>query len=137
MAGALQRITRLPLVPLIAGDAQQFPVHLDDLVHAVAVLAEAEPMPRGPIGVANATPVPFRDLLTVLAALEGRRCRFIAVPWRTVYWALRACERAHLRPPFRADSLLGLVHPAPMVPGADQLEGLGISLRPFPSPVHE
>src|SRR4029077_1100931 len=90
MAGALLKITHLPIVPLVGGaDARQYPVHHDDLMTAIASLATVDPLPAGPIGVAIPTPVTFREVLVFLAAQEGRRCRFVRVPWRMVYAALR------------------------------------------------
>jgi nucleoside-diphosphate-sugar epimerase len=130
MAGALLKATRLPLVPLVAGNARQYLVHLDDLVMAIATLAAADSLPAGPIGIAHPASVSFRNVLVGLAALDGRRCRFVPLPWQILYWGLRAGELVHLRLPFRADSLLGLVHPAPSVPGVDQLASLGVTLRP-------
>jgi nucleoside-diphosphate-sugar epimerase len=134
MAGALMRVTRLPLVPLIAGGAHQFTVHLDDLIAAVVTIAEAEAVVSRPIGIAHPAPVSFRSVLSGLAALEGRRCRFVPVPWQAVYGGLRLMERLGLRPAFRADSLLGLVRPAPFVAGTEQVASLGITLRRFGDP---
>lgn len=131
MAGALLKVTRLPIVPLVAGSARQYPVHVDDLMTAIAVLASADTQPTGPIGIASSTPVAFRDLLEGLAAQEGRRCRFVPVPWQLVYWGLRAGELLPGTLPFRADSLLGLVRSAPFVPGGEELDRLGITLREF------
>lgn len=133
MAGALHRMTALPVVPLVGGDARQYPVHEDDFVRAMVTLASADPWPPtdGPIGVAAADPVPFRSLLESLAGADGKQCRFVPVPWQAVYWLLRTAELARLPLPFRADSLLGLVRSAPGVPGADRLAELGIELRPF------
>jgi nucleoside-diphosphate-sugar epimerase len=133
IAGALQRATRLPVVPLIAGSARQYPVHVDDLMAAVAAIAEATTLAPGPIGVASEQAVPFKDVLAGLASLDGRRCRFVRVPWQPLYWALRFGEMVRVPLPFRADSLLGLVRPAPSVPGLDRLAALGVTLRPFPS----
>ena len=131
MAGALQKITRLPIVPLVAGNSRQYPVHVEDLMTAIAKLAAAETLPAGPIGVANPTPVTFRNLLVALAAQEGRRCHFVQVRWQLVYWALRVGEIMPIALPFRSDSLLGLVHSAPNVPGVEELERLGVTLRAF------
>jgi hypothetical protein len=67
-----------------------------------------------------------------IAAAAGRpRSRLIRLPWRPVYAALWVAERAPVKLPFRADSLLGLVRPAPGVSGAEHVRGLGIRLRPF------
>jgi nucleoside-diphosphate-sugar epimerase len=131
MAGALRRMTRLPLVPLVGGDARQYPVHEDDLIDAIFAVAVADPLPRGPIGVAQPDPVTFRAILEAFAAAEGRRCRFVPFPWQALYWALRLAELTPAPLPFRADSLLGLVHSAPGVPGFDVLTGLGVKIRPF------
>jgi nucleoside-diphosphate-sugar epimerase len=132
IAGALQRVTHLPVVPLIAGGARQFPVHVDDLMSAIGAIAGAETLPRGPIGVATEQPVPFREVMAGLAGLQGRRCRFVRVPWQPVYWGLRLGELLRLPIPFRSDSLLGLVRPAPSVPGLEVLASMGVTLRPFP-----
>jgi nucleoside-diphosphate-sugar epimerase len=131
MAGALRAMTRLPVVPLVAGDAHQYPVHEDDLIDAIAALCATPAPPTGPIGIALAEPIAFRALLETFAAAEGRRCRFVPVPWQLLYWALRAGELLPVTLPFRADSLLGLVRPAPGVQGVDALRALGIRLRPF------
>ena len=131
MAGALLKATRLPVVPLIAGSARQFPVHIDDLLAAIAALASTPDPPSAPVGVANPQPVTFKVLLETLAAQEGRRCRFVPIPWQILYAMLRAGELLRLSLPFRADSLLGLVRPAPFVPHPEELERLGVVMRPF------
>lgn len=138
MAGALLKATRLPVVPLIAGSARQFPVHIDDLLAAISALASTPDPPGAPVGVANPQAVTFKVLLETLAAQEGRSCRFIPIPWQIVYAMLRTGELLRLSLPFRADSLLGLVRPAPFVPQPEELQRLGVVMRPFgatsPSP---
>jgi nucleoside-diphosphate-sugar epimerase len=131
MAAALRKLTRLPIVPVVAGDARQYTVHEHDLMTAIHALAAADTVPPGPIGVAHPTPVAFRDLLVAFAAQEGRRCHFVQVPWWPVYWALRVGELLTIGLPFRADSLLGLVHTAPSVPGLEALTRLGVTIRAF------
>lgn len=132
MVGALRKITRLPIVPLPAGGAHQYPLREDDLLRAIAALAAVDDLPLGPIGIAPASPVKFRDLLCYFAAQEGRKCRFVPVPWQMVYWGLRAAELARIPVPFRADSLLGLARSAPSVEGQAELSDLGVTIRPFP-----
>jgi nucleoside-diphosphate-sugar epimerase len=131
MVGALRRMSRLPLVPLVEARSGLYPVHEDDLVSAVVALATADWVPLGPIGVAVPEPVAFRAVLEALAADDGRRCRFVPVPWRLLYGTLRLGELLGLPFPFRADSLLGLVRSAPSVPGVRALARLGVELRPF------
>jgi nucleoside-diphosphate-sugar epimerase len=131
LAAALRKLTRLPIVPVVAGGARQYTVHEVDLMTAMAALAAADTLPPGPIGIAHSTPVAFRDLLAAFAAQDGRRCHLVRVPWRLVYWALRAGEFLPIGLPFRADSLLGLVRTAPSVPGLEALTPLGVTLRSF------
>jgi nucleoside-diphosphate-sugar epimerase len=131
MAGALRKLVRLPVVPMIAGSARQYTVREDDLITAIAALAAVEALAPGTICLADSTPVAFRDLLAGFAAQEGRRCRLVPIPWRLVYWTLRTGESLHMRLPFRADSLLGLVRTAPGVTGTEALTRLGVTLRAF------
>ena len=129
MIASLRRLVRLPLVPVPMGDAHQYTVHQDDLVTTVMAAADASDAPRGPVGVAHPTPVGYRDLLDTLASWEGRTCRFVPVPWQPVYAAMRLAEGLGVTLPFRADSLLGLVRPAPAVPGRAELASLGVHPR--------
>ena len=131
MAAALRKLTRLPIVPVIAGVARQYTVREDDLMKVIAALAAVETLPPGTISVAHPTPVELQDLLVALAAQNGRQCRFVPVPWQLVYALLRTAELLRLRLPFRADSLLGLVRTAPCVSGGEALTALGVALQDF------
>ena len=131
MAGALHKLTALPIVPVIAGGMDVYTVREDDLMRAVAALAMASTVSPGTISVAHPSPVTLADLLRGFAAQERRPCRLFPVPWRLVYWLLRTAELLRLHSPFRADSVLGLVNAAPCLSGVDQLTRLGVTLRAF------
>ena len=132
MVGSLKKMTNLPVVPLVGARSHQYIVHEDDLADAFVVLVHAPELPKIPLGLANPEPVPFRLLLEGIAVAGGRTSlRLIPVPWRPLYTALRLGERTRVKLPFRADSLLGLVRPAPGVCGAEEVCSLGIPLRPF------
>lgn len=131
MAGAMRKLTALPIVPVIAGGAGVYTVREEDLMVAIALLASAATVEPGTISVAYPSKVTMVDLLSALAAQEDRRCRFVPVPWQLVYWLLRCGELMHLPLPFRADSLLGLVHSAPELIGGEQAARLGFILHPF------
>jgi nucleoside-diphosphate-sugar epimerase len=133
MAGALRKFAGLPLVPLIAGDARLYTVSENDLMTAIVALAAADALPAVMISAAHPVPVPMRDLMTAFAAREGANCRFVKIPWKPVYGLLRAAESVGLHLPFRADSLLGLVHGAPQVVNQDVLAGLGVTVHAFDS----
>lgn len=132
MAGSLKKLADLPVVPVVGAKSYQYTVHEEDLADAFVVLAHASRLPNIPLGLANPEPVPFRLLMERIAAVAGRpRSRLIPLPWRPLYAALWLGERTPVKLPFRADSLLGLVRPAPGVSGAEDVCGLGIRLRPF------
>jgi nucleoside-diphosphate-sugar epimerase len=131
MAAALQKITRLPIVPVVAGGTGLYTVREDELMAAVAALAEARDLAPQTLSVAHPTPVVLPDLLTAFAAQEGRRCRFVPVPWQLVYGLLRTAELLRLRLPFRADSLLALVRTAPCVMNGEPVAELGVTLHAF------
>jgi nucleoside-diphosphate-sugar epimerase len=131
MAGALRKLTKLPIVPVIAGGSGLFTVREDDLMAAILALAEAETLRPGSISVANKTPVMLSDLLKALASQDGRPFRAIRIPWQLVFYLLRTAEVFRVRLPFRADSTLGLVRTAPCPSDDGLLTGLGVTLHAF------
>jgi nucleoside-diphosphate-sugar epimerase len=132
MAGTLRRLTTLPVLPDFGPKAHQFTVREDDLAAAMVALALAEGSPIHPVGIAHPDPVPFTTLLTSFATTEGKaRPRFLPTPPMVTYSALRAAELLSLKLPVRADSLLGLLRPAPNVPNLEVIDKLGVTLRPF------
>ena len=134
MAGTLRRLAALPLLPDFGPKAHQFTVGEDDLATAVVALATAEEPPTHPVGIAHPDPVSFKTLLTSFAKSHGGTGpRFFPVPPMAVYGALRAAERMGMNLPVRADSLLGLVRPAPCVPNLEAVDQLGITLQAFTS----
>jgi nucleoside-diphosphate-sugar epimerase len=131
MAGAMRRLAALPIVPVIAGGAGVYTVREEDLMRAIALLVSATTLEPGTISIAHPSRVTMQNLLRTFAAQENRRCRVVPVPWQPVYWLLRGGEFMRLHLPFRADSLLGLIHTAPGLAGEDQLTRLGVTLHAF------
>ncbi len=132
MAGTLRSLSTFPIVPLLGRKAHQFTVHQDDLRYAIVALALAEAVPSRPLGLANPEPVKFDVLMRTIAKANGKpKIRLLPFPWPPLYWTLRAVEATPAVLPIRADSVLGLVRPAPSVPGTAELSKLGIALRPF------
>ena len=135
MAGALSALTRLPVVPVVASRSHQFTLHEDDFAAAMYALLRARIESWAPVGLANPVPVSFRALIMGLARLSGRSCRTVSLDWRIVLAGLRASEMLRIDLPFRADSLVGLANPAPMVPNLEIWQDLGITFRRFGQPV--
>jgi nucleoside-diphosphate-sugar epimerase len=132
MAGTLRRLATLPVLPDFGARAVQFTIHEDDLAAAVVAIARSAQVPDVPVGIAYPEPLPFRTLISDLATGQGRpRPRFVPVSPVAAYGALRAAETVGVPLPVRADSLLGLVRPAPAVANVAVLSDLGVGLRPF------
>jgi nucleoside-diphosphate-sugar epimerase len=129
MIGTLERIARLPLVPVMGARSHQFLVHVTDAADGVMALAGAEGMRGRVAGLAYPEPVRFDRLIGDLARAQGRVPRLVSVPWRPVYLAMRAAEALRVPLPLRADSVLGLVRPAASVPGFELWDQLGVKVR--------
>ena len=131
MAGALKKFSYMPVAPVIAGGLGIYTVSEDDLMKVISMLARAATVPSATISVAHPRKVQLSELLRTFARSEGRTCHLVPIPWKTVYWTLRTFECLHLHLPFRSDSLLGLVYPAPSLTGVEHLSALGVAVRPF------
>lgn len=128
MIGTLRRLARLPVVPVFGRNSYQFTVHADDMATAFVRLVD-HPSIGEPLGLAHRARTPFERIITQLG--DGRRPKFVRVPWRPTYALMRSAEGARIPLPVRADSLLGLIEPAPYVPNAEAWPRLGLRLRAF------
>jgi nucleoside-diphosphate-sugar epimerase len=128
MIGTLKRLARLPVVPVFGRDSYQFTVHADDMAAGFVTLV-GHPSIGEPLGLAHPARTSFERIITQLG--DGRRPMFLRVPWRPTYALMRSAELARVPLPVRADSLLGLVEPAPSVPNAEVWPRLGLRLRAF------
>jgi nucleoside-diphosphate-sugar epimerase len=131
MALTLSRLARLPVIPVFRG-ANSFTAHVDDVVAAMATLALADHVPSAVVGLAQERSVPFATLMRAIATAVGSSRRTVVVPWQPLLVSLRIAEKIGVPLPVRSDSLLGLVRPAPAVPGLDVAALLGLTFRPFP-----
>lgn len=130
LIGTLDRLSQLPLIPVLGQAPYQYTVHADDMAAALSSMVSSVG-PTAPVGLAHSERVPFQRIIRTLSGT--RQPRFVTVPWQPVYLALRTLERIKVPLPVRADSLLGLVHAAPEVPNAQYWDDLGINLRQFPA----
>ncbi len=130
MALTLSKLAKLPVIPIFHG-AQQFTVHLDDFLNATVLLVQEDEVPSSVIGLAHEHPTSFRDIMLALAPPGDGVARTFVVPWHLVLGSLRVAESLKIPLPVRSDSLLGLVRPAPFVPGQDIAARIGFSFRSF------
>jgi nucleoside-diphosphate-sugar epimerase len=131
MIGALRKVAGLPLVPMLRPDSYQYAVHADDMARCVVAAVDVPP-PHRIVGVAGPRRVPFSEIIRELRALNtAAPLRPVPIPAALLHRTLRAAEAVGLRTGFRADSLLGLMHPAPNVPNVDYWSKRDITLRDF------
>lgn len=132
MAGSLRKLTALPVTPLVGVRTYQYTVHEKDVAEGLFAIGTAKQVAPGlVVGLAHATRVPFRTLLEGIARRSGSTVRFVPIPWRPVFVAMRAAERLGVTLPLRSDSLLGLVRPAGFVPENGLWPSLDVDIRPF------
>jgi nucleoside-diphosphate-sugar epimerase len=132
MFGSLAKSVHSGLVPLIDGGTHpQYLIHEEDLWHLLERFFEGQlRAPAQPLVAASPRPWPLRDLLGELARRQGRRPRFVSVPWRPVWAGLRLAELVHLPVPYRSDSVVSLVR-QDRNPDFDSLAAAGIIARDF------
>ena len=105
------------LIPLIGDGSQiQFLVHQEDLCAFIEKVAAGK-IAISPcvLTAASAEPWPFKKLLLEIARGLGKEIKFIPLPWRLVWLAIKSAEVCGLKLNFRSDSLVSLMNqnPAP------------------------
>jgi nucleoside-diphosphate-sugar epimerase len=131
MINALRKAAALPMVAMLRPDSYQYAVHADDMARCVVATVGQAP-PHRIVGVANPRQIPFSEIIRTLRA-EATAKRLVGIPVSSalLYRALRTAEAVGIRSGFRADSLVGLMSPAPDVPHVDYWTERGIRLRDF------
>jgi nucleoside-diphosphate-sugar epimerase len=124
-------VTKSRFVPMFGGGKQVlFLNHRQDLSGFVARFAAGEIDADGVFTVSCDKPWTFGDILRKLAEAHGRQVTFVPVPWKPIYWLMKAMEKAGKRPPFRSDSLLSLMNQDPS-PDFSTCHRLGLDFRDF------
>jgi nucleoside-diphosphate-sugar epimerase len=134
MFGALRRVaSRFSIIPLpVPAQLELSTVHEDDLAMLVERVLERWPESSGKVLVAaSESTVTFEDLLRSFTRPGGRQLRFVQLPWRLAWLALRAIEAVGLEPPFRSDSLTSIValDVDPRARATDSAERYGVHFR--------
>jgi len=113
IVGAMRAVMgKLPVVPLIGGGQVFYACHAEDLAKAVHELSSA-PLPAHPVIAAEPVPRPFKQILTTMAAADGRKPSFLPVPHQLAYFGLRTLEALHAPIKLRSDSIIGLINNDP------------------------
>jgi nucleoside-diphosphate-sugar epimerase len=120
------------LLPLPGGGRQVLCLtHQDDLCELILQQAAGEiPATPEPVTAAHEQGWTFRSILEELARAQGRRPRFVPVPWRLAWLAIKTGEVCRLPLKFRSDSLVSLMNQNPH-PSFELTRRLGLKFRPF------
>jgi nucleoside-diphosphate-sugar epimerase len=128
----VDQVKKAGVIPLVGGGQQiQYLVHEEDLCRFILRCAEGQVPPSlEPVTVAHERGWTFRQILEEIARAQGKRLRFVAMPWRAVWAGMKLVELAGLRLGFRSDSLLSLMYQNPR-PAFELLQRLNVQCRPF------
>jgi len=126
------QVRKSSVIPLIGDGSQvQFLVHSEDLCAFIECCAggEVKIFPRV-LTAANEKPWPFKRLLLEIAHALGKKPKFIPLPWRLVWAALKTAELGGLKLNFRSDNLVSLMYQN-RNPDFSANEEIGLDCRPF------
>lgn len=107
------------LLPLIGGGKQTlFLTHENDLARFIdALISQGDEdwrqlqLETGYLTTANPQPYTLRKIVELIAAAQGQTgVRFLPVPWRPVWLALKSMETLGMNTNFRSDSVLSLAY---------------------------
>jgi nucleoside-diphosphate-sugar epimerase len=109
------QVRKSSVIPMIGDGSQiQFLVHHEDLCEFIEKYA-AEKIEIAPqiLTAANEQPWRFKQLLLEIARVHNKKIKFIPLPWRLVWAALKTAELCCLKLNFRSDSLISLMNQNP------------------------
>lgn len=104
-----QWVRTLPMIPLLSAESVMYVCHVDDLCRLITEMVITEKAPSSPLYAANPTPHTFKEIVRHLQRVHGRSQPVISTGWRIPWLAIRLLERLGFKPPFRSDSVIGLV----------------------------
>jgi nucleoside-diphosphate-sugar epimerase len=133
MFGSLERsVSKSAVIPLVgSGKHMQYLVHEEDLCEFLLRLSrEQRANPCGPIVAASPHGWQIRDLLQAMANAQSVRVRFVPIPWRLIWLALKISELFKIKVPFKSDSVISLVGQNPK-PNFSLAGHMGYTFRDF------
>jgi len=130
-----EKIQKSAVVPLAGNGSQiQYLVHNEDLSAFIEKFASGQiEIPPCVLTAANERPWPFKQLIFEIARAQGKKPKFIPMPWRLIWLALKSAEACGLKLNFRSDSLVSLNYQNP-APNFSANARVGLVCRPFSLP---
>ena len=126
------QVRQSSVIPMIGDGSQiQYLVHEEDLSAFIERFASGKIRTApGILTAAHEQPWPFKKLLQEIARAQGKRPKFIPLPWRLVWSGLKSAELCGLKLNFRSDSLVSLMYQNPR-PDFSANARVGLVCRPF------
>jgi nucleoside-diphosphate-sugar epimerase len=128
----INQVRHSPFIPLMGDGSQiQYLLHLEDLARFLEQHAsESSEIFPNILTAANEKPWPFKELLQEIGRRVNKTPKFVSVPWKMVWLALKSAETCGLRLNFRSDSLVSLMHQNPF-PDFSPNAALDLTCRPL------
>lgn len=104
IARLIKFMVRSPIVPVVAHEALQQPIHVEDVASAVAGALASPLTVRKTYNLSGREPLPLRSLLGEVAEALGRRRVLIPVPTGPILALLSLWSHVG-RPPFKAEQV--------------------------------
>lgn len=121
-------VSRFPVLPAFFPSPNVQPIHIDDLVRGLMLVAEGGRIPSGVVCLATPTPVAFDDFLATIARARIRRSRwFVPVPLFMAHLAMRLLGDDFGGRLMKLRSLIELKS----METSEDIQRLGLSMRPL------
>ena len=133
MVGKLvKQVRRASILPIFNDGCQVLYLsHEEDLSQVIYDFASGRiSAPQEPVIVAHEKGWTFRSILEELARSQGKKLRFINIPWRPLWVVIKCCELCRIPIDFRSDSLISLLNQN-LHPSFAPARQLKLSFRPF------
>jgi nucleoside-diphosphate-sugar epimerase len=127
MYGLLNKLARLPMVPMVSPSQLVQPIHMDELCSGLILLANSECF--GWKGLANPVPITFGNVLKNLARIGyGKRLVVLPIPLSLALFGCYLTRFIPVVPVIDKERVLGLAG-TKVLPTHDDIEELGLTIK--------
>lgn len=101
-------VERCPVIPIVAPDALQQPIHVEDVAAAIVSCVTAEATGQRTYNISGLAPLTLEDLVRETARAVGRPRAVVRLPFAPMVGAVRAYNRLSSAPRVSVEQLLRL-----------------------------
>lgn len=105
IARLIRFVLRWPVIPIVAPDARQQPVHVEDVAAAVAAVLESPATIGQTYNIAGREPIALEKLVRAVAAAAGVRRALLRIPLPVVRTAVALYGRLSAHPGIRVEQI--------------------------------